>query len=252
MALRPCSVEGCVGMTGAPGTAKGLCHLHYHRMRRTGEVGSPEAQRVRRIPLDAICAAPDCERSAAEGGAAKGLCQMHYKRWRKDGTTDLVRRPRDPLIDTPYKRCKLCGETKLREEFPPHARGTGGLRTCCRECYNASMRAQYAADPRMRAGVTKRNRLHRYKLTDEDYRAMLSAQEHRCPLCERELDGGKQTHVDHDHSCCSGGSTCGRCIRGVICGRCNRALGFITDSVWMARAAAYLASPPARALSLAT
>lgn len=41
-----CSVDECDGITGVPGTAKGLCNKHYNRFRRHGDVttvkkGSP-------------------------------------------------------------------------------------------------------------------------------------------------------------------------------------------------------------------
>src|SRR4029077_2130187 len=31
--------------------------------------------------------------------------------------------------------------------------------------------------------------------------------------------------VDHDHNCCPGAHSCGKCIRGILCGTCNSALG---------------------------
>src|SRR4051812_37561409 len=35
--------------------------------------------------------------------------------------------------------------------------------------------------------------------------------------------------IDHDHACCPGDNSCGRCIRGILCRRCNHML--ITDQV---------------------
>ena len=34
---------------------------------------------------------------------------------------------------------------------------------------------------------------------------------------------------DHDHKCCSGVKTCGKCIRGLLCSHCNRALGLLKE-----------------------
>lgn len=45
-------------------------------------------------------------------------------------------------------------------------------------------------------------------------------------------------HVDHDHSCCPGDMTCGKCIRGVLCSRCNKLLGMVGDSSSLLRRAA--------------
>ena len=33
-----CSVDGCEGVTGVPGTARGLCSKHYNRFMRYGDV----------------------------------------------------------------------------------------------------------------------------------------------------------------------------------------------------------------------
>jgi hypothetical protein len=41
----------------------------------------------------------------------------------------------------------------------------------------------------------------------------------------------KRLSVDHDHACCSGEGSCGKCIRGLLCHKCNLALGAINDDI---------------------
>jgi hypothetical protein len=50
-------------------------------------------------------------------------------------------------------------------------------------------------------------------------------------------------HVDHDHACCPGTRSCGKCIRGMLCNRCNTGLGmFLDDPNRLRHAASYLES----------
>lgn len=43
--------------------------------------------------------------------------------------------------------------------------------------------------------------------------------------------------VDHDHSCCAGQRSCGRCVRGLLCHHCNIGVGVFRDKPDLMRAA---------------
>lgn len=80
------------------------------------------------------------------------------------------------------------------------------------------------------------NAKRKYGLTLDDYNRMLERQGGLCanPGCFNEppIDGRfGRFDVDHDHSCCPGKESCGKCIRGLLCGLCNRALGMLQDDV---------------------
>jgi hypothetical protein len=77
-----------------------------------------------------------------------------------------------------------------------------------------------------------------YRLTPEEYAAMLEAQGGVCAICERPeravRDGqAVRLAVDHCH-------TTDR-VRGLLCAACNRALGLLGEDVeYMAACVAYL------------
>jgi hypothetical protein len=67
-----------------------------------------------------------------------------------------------------------------------------------------------------------------YGLTPDMYQKMLENQNRLCALCRQPLDFEKRyPSVDHDHRCCSGKTSCGKCVRGIVHQRCNLFLGFV-------------------------
>lgn len=68
-------------------------------------------------------------------------------------------------------------------------------------------------------------------MTSEGYGNLLDAQGGTCALCSFVPEEGRFLCVDHDHSCCPGKRTCGKCVRGLLCHNHNRALGLFHDNV---------------------
>jgi hypothetical protein len=71
----------------------------------------------------------------------------------------------------------------------------------------------------------------RYGFTPADVAALLATQQGVCAICATPDPGGNGTFcIDHDHSCCPGRESCGRCLRGALCHNCNRGIGCLKDS----------------------
>lgn len=84
----------------------------------------------------------------------------------------------------------------------------------------------------------------RYGLTPETYDAMLARQGGGCAICGNAKGNGCLC-VDHDHRCCPGRKSCGKCLRGIICGRCNTLIGVIEKNHDLIPACeAYLSGSP--------
>lgn len=80
--------------------------------------------------------------------------------------------------------------------------------------------------------------LLKYKISVDDLLRFLSLP---CAICG---DTTAPKHIDHDHECCTGPTTCGQCIRGVLCGNCNIGLGmFRNNKNFLRRAADYVSLP---------
>ena len=89
--------------------------------------------------------------------------------------------------------------------------------------------------------ATDRRRWENHRVTPWRYAATLRAQGNACAICGTQDPGKRGWHIDHDHSCCPGKTSCGLCVRGILCGRCNIGLGFFLDNINALRAAeAYL------------
>jgi hypothetical protein len=121
----------------------------------------------------------------------------------------------------------------------------------CKEC-GEDFQPDRMTGPRCRPCASKKSHgtrvLATYSITAEDYANLLAAQGGCCAICGRPMRQ-KRFSVDHDHSCCNGPTSCGKCVRGLICSVDNKYLGYIRDNPEAAlRMAEYLVNPPARAV----
>lgn len=73
---------------------------------------------------------------------------------------------------------------------------------------------------------------HHYNIDESEYFRLLELQGGHCAMCPATSTDVHRPYlsVDHDHSCCPGDRSCGKCIRGLVCGRHNHMLGNVKDS----------------------
>jgi hypothetical protein len=136
-----------------------------------------------------------------------------------------------------------------------------GCRDCLRETDGVG-RSRPAPNPGPRCATHWRAELRRrkdaahgrrtsstYSLEPEDYARLYEHQWRRCAICRRATGATKRLAVDHDHACCPGPTSCGRCVRGLVCGPCNSMLAHARDDAELfRRAIRYLSEWPALAI----
>lgn len=93
----------------------------------------------------------------------------------------------------------------------------------------------------VRSGLTRRstiplkirhNHSHRkitFGLSPEDFESMQASQNNACAICRVIFE--RTPHIDHNHACCVGKKSCGKCIRGLLCHHCNAGLGNFKDTI---------------------
>lgn len=126
----------------------------------------------------------------------------------------------DPLRES-VKRCNKCGETKPLDQFNKHKNRSDGVQIYCKLCSHA-MRTEWGNKNPDKVRINRLWSL--YKLREDDYIELLISQNYMCLICSIELTE-ENRNIDHDHSCCPGRSSCGKCVRGILCGPCNVKIG---------------------------
>lgn len=163
---------------------RGWCDKHYTRWLRNGD---PETLKPR---LDRRCSVDGCDLKHD----SHGYCLRHAAMWRRHG---------DPTYsDTPAQSCLLpwCDEP---------ARVKGRASSACSVAHN-----------------TAAWQIMKHGLELEEFVAMVQALDGRCEACG-EIPPRRNPHrptglvIDHDHDCCPGNRSCGKCVRGLLCIPCN-------------------------------
>lgn len=135
------------------------------------------------------------------------------------------------------KVCPRCGLDQPAHNYSRDIHRKDGLQRLCKSCDSKKARAYYNANRekkqtyyRLMRGYKKYQRLkQKYNLTDVQFDDMFVAQDGNCAICGHKDSRGLS--VDHDHACCPGRNSCGKCVRGLLCGRCNMGLGNLDDDI---------------------
>ncbi len=101
--------------------------------------------------------------------------------------------------------CYWCETTKILSQFNTAPSKTSGFSSYCRKC----------------------TIMVNHKLSYSRFLQMLTDQEDKCAICRVHFE---VYAIDHDHRCCPGKRSCGRCIRGLLCTNCNTGIGCLKES----------------------
>lgn len=151
------------------------------------------------------------------------------------------------------KICTRCQEWCFWEQFPPNTRAKDHRDSRCHRCRADVQSQRRLDDPEKSKEIRKRHyykyqdkhkaygitrnksgvaRALKYGLTLEQLDGMYEAQDYRCAWCGRhESECPKQKLcVDHDHDCCPGYKSCGKCVRRLLCDDCNMVEGRLRNA----------------------
>lgn len=178
-------------------------------------------------------------------------------------TSYMRKQHEHPIVLADKKQCTKCKSLKLFSEFHKFTKSPDGYKHFCKVCvreYDQDEGDLTRVMPRKMQGtkihcrkcekylpkssfwsnntyckectvlVGHLGNLKKYGLTRDDYVDLEKSQNGVCKICGEKEKFKKRLSIDHDHGCCSGPTSCGKCIRGLLCSSCNRVLGQVKDS----------------------
>jgi len=132
------------------------------------------------------------------------------------------------------KKCAKCGVEKPIFDFGKQSHKKSGIRSRCLICsrndskiYRAKRLELQGDNLRKKLVAVERKRL--YGISQDDFDKMKLDQNHKCAICEEDLDNAKNTCVDHSHTT--------KKVRGILCAKCNFGLGHFKDSIQLLQSA---------------
>lgn len=123
-----------------------------------------------------------------------------------------------------FRECTMCGVAKPLTEFHKGKKYRDGRRSECKPCHHVRQAKQRDRDPESPVKNRGYRIKHKFGLTLEEYDARTAM---GCAICGATQNLG----MDHDHSCCPGVRSCGKCLRECLCDRHNQGLGLFRDNV---------------------
>lgn len=137
-------------------------------------------------------------------------CKSDYSKKKYDNKRVFPEKKNGKLI-----HCRRCWEYLEQDQFPKiRKNGKYSSFTYCKKCDDE---------------IGTLFNLKRFNMTREDYVKLEEKQNKKCKICNEKENKNKRLSVDHNHECCDGAFSCGKCIRGLLCSRCNKVLGQVND-----------------------
>lgn len=174
------------------------------------------------------------------------------KRCKNDQPSKKRARERENIRqNTLSKKCSTCQEVKPASEFFSNTRRQDGLATNCKTCSAESVRRWSARNKQYKAAYRKRyyadlsdeqkkeydlnKRCAKFGISPPQLRAMESALQDKCLLCEKPGKPSlRRTAFDIDH--CHNTSI----VRGLLCNSCNTKLALVDAPGMLEKVALYL------------